>query len=1372
MEQHISTYTGGLNKDTAYDSLPPQFYVDAMDIGVTTELGGSNNAVINRQGNKLIHELPNTGEVIIGATSIRDSLFLFTTTNRTESGGAGYIYQMDFNLETKTSTLTLLYDNPDFGFTILHPIDAYGVYETEEIQRIYWVDYVQDFRSLNIKDNFVGQSPTYNGIVPSDLDVFPNAILRNATLLDVTAGGSLTTGVYQYTYKLTTSDGKTSIMAPPSNMIHIVADLESVSQTDEYLGNEQGVTTSKAISVKVDQIDTDKFEFITLIAVIREDFEVTPQILQVETRRVTGSTAEFTHSGNEEGSTTLSFEEYLQQQYPFKTGKTLNSQDELLVVSNTKSESFDIDLDMSTLRYLKNTTNSYYDPIIPSTKYKNPYNNLNTSKDDLDPLNQYKYKLNSNVLGGTGTYVDYEFTLEPYVIDSYGGNSTILRADNPNTTSQELLNDSYNDNNKSFDNMSSPYMSGLYRGYKRGEVYRFGIVFINKKGSPSFVQWIGDIKMPEISDINGTPLANIEGDNIFDFRTCVLKNGNTSYGLALGVQFNVHSLPTSITDKIEGWQIVRVERDLNNMTRVAQGLIQKYHRPDDASYEVTYVNGQNLDQAGANKPEYAIDTVASYIRTVNILSGYGSTGYVPNNVDLGRPSRISFFAPEISYNFNRPPINSRDGLRLTGYYSQAAVQVTENLTSTNVQTGQTKLCDSSVIPTESHIDPITQEDIDESTLASPSFNTFTFDGGTINLKSYCYLYNNAAAAAQTSDVERIGFQGTNLTCLLGSVNRFGLNSTIPVPNAIGSFPIIDYIRYNAEQYGGASEEAIADNTFIAASKFIPKTLQGSTVRVFGGDIFIGMVDILRGFYDSNSATRDLDEDGTAEGIVNRLRLNVIYPAETTINTNLVHGKGVYRGGSGSIDEFNIAEVNNTANGTGNYYLYNDVFSNENDQRTFRVKPINFEENTTNDYRSYYANPKIYGELLDSWAIFGINNFYDVDSRYGPINRILPLRDRLYFLQDTGIGYFAINPRAVINTSEGVPTQLGTGQGFVDHQYISTENGCIHQFGCLATENAIWYLDAINKKVMVMSPGQGVQPISDIKGLHGYLIKNLKGGAVRKREDGGDIPALNMGATMGYDSVNKQVLLTVLGNVDVLNYEAGASYSAGQYILNNSQFYLVDTDFTNSSPAIEIGSNSNITLQVDKSGISTFNEGFTLEFSEMAQIFSTFRPFKPHIYVQREGIYFTPNPVGTQNLYTHTIGNFGQYYDNEPTEAYITLCVNANGDINKILRFIEFNSTIRDINGNIDDTSTITAFRITNSDLNGQYQDSGKIFFDSGRIKRRFRKWRIKLPRDINSKNQAGRFRDTWFFVTLYFNNQNNKELVLNKIVSHYDIQMY
>jgi hypothetical protein len=112
-------------------------------------------------------------------------------------------------------------------------------------------------------------------------------------------------------------------------------------------------------------------------------------------------------------------------------------------------------------------------------------------------------------------------------------------------------------------------------------------------------------------------------------------------------------------------------------------------------------------------------------------------------------------------------------------------------------------------------------------------------------------------------------------------------------------------------------------------------------------------------------------------------------------------------------------------------------------------------------------------------------------------------------------------------------------------------------------------------------------------------------------------------------------------------------------------------------------------------------------------------------------------------------------------------LNHQADINKILRTIEFNSILRDNNKVIDRTKTITAFKIDN-----EYQTTDKVLFSSGRIKRKFDKWRVKIPRDQNTTNKKGRLRSSYFLLTLYFDNSENKELIVNRLISYYDVQIF
>jgi len=147
MEQHINSYQG-MNKDTAYDSIAPTFYIDALDIRITTTNGESLGGFTNVKGNEFAFSIPVSGTFngsawtasypnIIGYATIRTRLILFVADDSDEKG---WIYDVQYNPadSTITSGPDLLYYNPKLYFKKQWPIEALGRYESEGIQRVYW----------------------------------------------------------------------------------------------------------------------------------------------------------------------------------------------------------------------------------------------------------------------------------------------------------------------------------------------------------------------------------------------------------------------------------------------------------------------------------------------------------------------------------------------------------------------------------------------------------------------------------------------------------------------------------------------------------------------------------------------------------------------------------------------------------------------------------------------------------------------------------------------------------------------------------------------------------------------------------------------------------------------------------------------------------------------------------------------------------------------------------------------------------------------------------------------------------------------------------------------------------------------------------
>jgi hypothetical protein len=84
----------GLNTDSSYETLQEGFYIDALDVRITTDKGESMGAVTNIKGNSLYFQLPTTdpdltiqGQLeIIGAAHIRQEIIIFLADDSDTNG--------------------------------------------------------------------------------------------------------------------------------------------------------------------------------------------------------------------------------------------------------------------------------------------------------------------------------------------------------------------------------------------------------------------------------------------------------------------------------------------------------------------------------------------------------------------------------------------------------------------------------------------------------------------------------------------------------------------------------------------------------------------------------------------------------------------------------------------------------------------------------------------------------------------------------------------------------------------------------------------------------------------------------------------------------------------------------------------------------------------------------------------------------------------------------------------------------------------------------------------------------------------------------------------------------------------------------------
>ena len=313
--------------------------------------------------------------------------------------------------------------------------------------------------------------------------------------------------------------------------------------------------------------------------------------------------------------------------------------------------------------------------VMPDYSGANIYGLYNQDDQTLDISHQFTLPDENNVIyfGGSGKHIDWRFvitqicgdtssvkeenkiTTQPYYTTTGTRSYKIIRTTSDenfhkNKSSKGVQNifKKYYINNKheyvdaGFIENKEKYAGSTYndpliasdlKSLRRGELYRFGIIFTNSKGQKSPVKWITDIRVPDLY--------------IQNFNTFAL--GGLDVDLAvnpIGVEFRLHDLDGY---DIDSYEIVRCNRDSTSQTIVSQGVISRpiKNRYYDATNKpaVAYTP---ISQVVTNR--YIQSTLYSnFINQSDVLQAQDDTKLAQadnlQNIDL-----YQFASPEVTFN--------------------------------------------------------------------------------------------------------------------------------------------------------------------------------------------------------------------------------------------------------------------------------------------------------------------------------------------------------------------------------------------------------------------------------------------------------------------------------------------------------------------------------------------------------------------------------------------------------------------------------------------------------------------------------------------------------------------------------------------------
>jgi len=168
-------------------------------------------------------------------------------------------------------------------------------------------------------------------------------------------------------------------------------------------------------------------------------------------------------------------------------------------------------------------------------------------------------------------------------------------------------------------------------------------------------------------------------------------------------------------------------------------------------------------------------------------------------------------------------------------------------------------------------------------------------------------------------------------------------------------------------------------------------------------------------------------------------------------------------------------------------------------------------------------------------------------------------------------------------------------------------------------------------------------------------------------------------------------------------------------------------------------------------------GITIGFNERLQAFESTYSFVPNIITSHDGRLIAVSYTEPNKVYEHNDESIpNRFYGSAPAEGYISIV--AGDDEDKLFTNVEFNSVSKNA------TTEYPLVTVNNMQLENSYTASSKLpLIQNSNLRRRFRSWRIQLPRD----NEGVRYLDSYLKLTLFNTPTNNSNLRLEDIIIYY-----
>ena len=297
----------GMTRDAAVSKFSSDMAYENQNLRIVATEENTSFGLVNEKGTAA------TGVFVegtpIGQEILNDSIILFTTdkegdqlvtieatvgdtlTIPTLSGtvdiGSGdfygdHIYKFNINALGALSQSWMWSGN--LGFDPTRPIESIGIYENQQIQKVYWTDGINQPRVINIT---AGDDASVRNTWNNDSFNFVKIAIYNGAITitkNETAFGSFAPGVIQYCFTYY------DLYGPETNIFY-TSPLYYVSPINRGGNPEETVSCSFTISIP-HQNYNNSFDYLRIYSILRTSLDATPQVRRVVDYSIKGSTGD------------------------------------------------------------------------------------------------------------------------------------------------------------------------------------------------------------------------------------------------------------------------------------------------------------------------------------------------------------------------------------------------------------------------------------------------------------------------------------------------------------------------------------------------------------------------------------------------------------------------------------------------------------------------------------------------------------------------------------------------------------------------------------------------------------------------------------------------------------------------------------------------------------------------------------------------------------------------------------------------------------------------------------------------------------------------------------------------------------------------